>query len=254
MLINQPNSRKTHGEASLVLISLYWIVAIHQESLTVGDVIHVWWVLCCIPEMRVFKSPDLQLKLNQSTSLHGKHKNNCDQWYAWLLPNCSLVNKQMIYWRLKIQCCSGEHPIVTQNDWTVSKINDMGKILYIYMPLTKFNHWNLIYAVIIIQLFFVAKAKTMVQCYPLVIKHDHQNILPLIDDFPIIRPLSSEITHVWYPFVPIYPISYPPWFLIFSISFTVKTWTKNIFCPWFPDVNGTFPICSISNSCFFLTV
>ena len=38
MLINQPNSRQTHGETSLVLISLYWIVAIHQESLTVGDV------------------------------------------------------------------------------------------------------------------------------------------------------------------------------------------------------------------------
>ena len=180
---------------------------------------------------------------------------NCDQWYAWLQPNCSLVNKQMIYWRLKIQCCSGEHPIVTQNDWTVSKINDMGQILYIYMSLTQFTHWNyIIYAIIIIQLFFVAEAKTMVQCYPLVIKHDHQNILPVIDYFPISRPLSSEITHVWYPFVPIYPISYPPWFLIFSISFRVKTWSKNIFCPWFPHVSGTFPICSISNSCFFLTV
>ena len=51
----------------------------------------------------------------------------------------------MIYWRLKIQCCSGEHPIVTQNDWTVSKINDMGQILYIYVtnPIYPLELYNL---------------------------------------------------------------------------------------------------------------
>ena len=227
MLINQPNSRQTHGETSLVLISLYWIVAIHQESLTVGDVFMCHEV-CVVYSNYVF-SNHLIYSWN-SINPHLRMGNTKKLW-----PMICVVATQLLTGKQTNDILALKNPVL---QWWTSNCDPKWldclkdkwygtNIIYIYMSLTQFTHWNyIIYAIIIIQLFFVAEAKTMVQCYPLVIKHDHQNILPVIDYFPISRPLSSEITHVWYPFVPIYPISYPPWFLIFSISFRVKNMIK----------------------------